>query len=142
MLKILKYNKKNSLENLNQFLSKRKLVQKSQTFIVNKIINNVKKNGDKAVLNYEKKFSNIKKNRNNIVFTNQEIKKIIKKIDKGVKQAIDLAYKRIKKFHAKQKFLSYSFKDKYNNTLSYKYTALEKLVFMCQEVQQATQALC
>ena len=93
MLKILKYNKKNSLENLNQFLSKRKLVQKSQTFIVNKIINNVKKNGDKAVLNYEKKFSNIKKNRNNIVFTNQEIKKIIKKIDKGVKQAIDLAYK-------------------------------------------------
>ena len=94
---------------------------------MNKIINNVKKNGDKAVLNYEKKFSNIKKNRNNIVFTNQEIKKIIKKIDKGVKQAIDLAYKRIKKFHAKQKFLSYSFKDKYNNTLSYKYTALEKV---------------
>jgi len=127
MLKIFKYNKKNSLKILNQFLNKRKLVQKNQTSAVNKIIKNVKKNGDKAVLNYEKKFSNINNNNNNIIFSNQEINKISKKIEKGVKQSIDLAYNRIKKFHSKQKFRSYSLKDKYKNILSYKYTALEKV---------------
>ena len=36
-------------------------IQKSQTRIVNKIIKNVKKKGDKAVINYEKKFSKLKR---------------------------------------------------------------------------------
>ena len=51
----------------------RKLIQKKQISIVSKIIQNVKKNGDKAVINYEKKFSKIKPNSNNIVFTKKEI---------------------------------------------------------------------
>ena len=56
MLKKLKYNQKNSFEILMAFLEKRKSIQRSQTTVVNRIIQNVKKNGDKAVLNYEKKF--------------------------------------------------------------------------------------
>ena len=52
MLKILKYNKKNSVNALEIFLNKRKSLQRSQTSAVNKIIQNVKKKGDKAVLNY------------------------------------------------------------------------------------------
>ena len=60
MLKNLKYNQKNSSRTLSTFLEKRKSIQKSQILAVNKIIRNVKKNGDKAVLNYEKKFSKIK----------------------------------------------------------------------------------
>jgi len=56
MIKILKLNNKNSLKALNLFLDKRKSSQKNQTLTVSKIIENVKKNGDKAVINYEKKF--------------------------------------------------------------------------------------
>lgn len=56
MLKNLKYNQKNSSRILSTFLEKRKSIQKSQTLVVHRIIQNVKKNGDKAVLNYEKKF--------------------------------------------------------------------------------------
>ena len=127
MLKVFKYNKKNSAKNLEIFLNKRKSIQKSHTSVVNKIIQNVKKNGDRAVLNYEKKFSKIKLNRYNIQFSNKEINKISKKIEKKIKQAIDLAYNRIKKFHSRQKFYSFSFKDKYKNELSYKYSPLEKV---------------
>jgi len=61
MLKTLNYNNQNSLKTLKLFLDKRKSIQKNQTLAVSKIIKNVKKNGDRAVLNYEKKFSKIKK---------------------------------------------------------------------------------
>ncbi len=127
MLKILIYNKKNSQKKLDIFLNKRKLVQKKQTSEVSKIINNVKKNGDKAVLNYEKKFSKITTKNNQIFFSKKEIDNISKKTDKNIKKAIDLAFSRIKKFHLKQKFSSFKFKDKYKNELSYKYSPIQKV---------------
>ena len=61
MLKFLDYSKKNSFNTLKIILSKRQLTQNKKTSVVNKIIYDVKKNGDKAVLKYEKKFSKIKK---------------------------------------------------------------------------------
>ena len=127
MLKVLRYNKKNSSNLLVSFLDKRKVAQRYQTAIVTKIIKNVKKRGDSAVLKYEKKFSKLKTKTSKISFSNQEIKVISKKIDKKLKSAIDLAYNRIKKFHSKQKFLSFKFKDKYKNEFSYKYSAIDKI---------------
>ncbi len=127
MLTILNYNSKNSLNALKFLLNKRKLLQKNQTKIVSKIISNVKKKGDTAVIKYEKKFSKIKSKSNSLLFSNKEIKKISKKTDKKIKKAIDLSYERIKKFHRKQKSLSFKFKDKYKNELSYKYSPIEKV---------------
>ena len=127
MLKNIKYNQKNSYRVLSTFLEKRKSIQKSQTSAVNRIIRNVKKNGDKAVLNYEKKFSKIKTKSNKIFFSSKEVNRISKKIDKKLKKAIDLAFNRIKKFHSKQKFSSFKFKDKYKNELSYRYSSIEKV---------------
>ena len=127
MLKVLKYNKINSSKVLEIFLGRRKSIQKKQIIAVSKIIKNVKKNGDKAVLNYEKKFSKIKRSSNKVFFSNSEINSISKKTDKKIKRAIDLAFNRIKKFHLKQKFSSFKFKDKYNNELSYKYSSIEKV---------------
>ena len=127
MLKILKYNKKNSANVLEIFLNKRKSLQRSQTSAVNKIIQNVKKKGDKAVLNYEKKFSKIKFNSSRVFFSKKEIRDISKKTDKKIKKAIDLAYNRIKRFHSKQKFSSFKFSDKYKNIFSYKYKAIENI---------------
>ena len=127
MLKTLNYNNQNSLKTLQVFLDKRKYIQKNQTSIVSKIIKNVKKNGDRAVINYEKKFSKVKKKTKKIFFSNKEINILLKKNDKKLEKAIDLAYNRIKKFHSKQKFLSFKFKDKYKNELSYKYSPIEKV---------------
>ncbi len=127
MLKILKLDNKKSLKILKLFLDKRRSIQKDQTKIVSKIIKNVKKNGDKAVLNYEKKFSKIRTKSNKIQLSVKEINKISNRTDAIIKKSIDLAYKRIKKFHSKQKFLSFKLKDKYKNVLSYKYSPLEKV---------------
>jgi histidinol dehydrogenase len=127
MLKYLNYNKKNSLNNLEIILNRRKSTQKNQTSFVKKIISNVKKNGDKAVIKYEKKFSKIKNRSSKIIFSQQEINKIAKKIDKKIKQSIDLAFNRIKKFHTKQKFASFTLKDRYKNVMSYKYLPIEKV---------------
>jgi len=127
MLKFINYSKKNSLNNLNTLLDKRKFNQKNETLVVKKIIANVKKNGDKAVIKYEKKFSKIKTKSSRIVFSNKEIIQIAKKTDKKIKLSIDLAFNRIKKFHSKQKILSFSLKDKYKNELSYKYSPIEKV---------------
>ena len=141
MLKVLKLNNKNSLKNLKLFLDKRKSIQKSQTTIVSKIIKNVKKKGDKAVISYEKKFSKIKVKSNKLIFSSKEINKISNKTDPKTKKSIDLAFIRIKKFHSKQKFSSFTFKDKYKNILTYKYSPIEKVGFMYQEVQQAIPVL-
>ena len=127
ILNLFKYKNQISLKSLEVILNKRKSIQKNQTSIVSKIIQNVKKKGDIAVLNYEKKFSRIKTNSPKILFSKKEIDAISKKTDKKIKRAIDLAYERIKKFHSKQKFLSFKFKDKYRNELSYKYSAIEKV---------------
>ena len=127
ILKVIRFNNKNSSKKLKNFLDKRKYIQKNQTTIVSKIINNVRRNGDKAVLKYEKKFSKIKTKSNKILFTTSELNKISKKLDPKIKKSIDLAYNRIKKFHLKQKFASFSLKDKYKNVLSYKYSSLEKV---------------
>ena len=127
MFKKLNLSTKNSLKVLKLFLDKRKSIQKNQTSIVSKIIKNVKIKGDKAVINYEKKFSKIKSKSNKLLFSNKEINKISKKTDLKTKKSIDLAFNRIKKFHSKQKFTSFSFRDKYKNVLSYKYSPLEKV---------------
>ena len=126
-LKILRLNNKSTIKSLKIFLDKRKSIQKNQTSIVRKVIQGVKKNGDKAVLYYEKKFSKIKTKSNKVLFTSKEINKISKKTDLKIKKSINLAYDRIKKFHSKQKFSSFTLKDKYKNILSYKYSPIENV---------------
>ena len=116
MLKLLKLNNENSFKNLKIFLEKRKSIQKNQTTIVSKIIKNVKKNGDKAVINYEKKFSKIKKIKSDkLFFTNQEINNISKKTNLTIKKSIDIAfncvgyfgYDNIKKLNIDQLLLTF-----------------------------------
>ena len=127
MLKTFNYNKNGALKALEVFLNRRKSSQKNIASSVYKIIKDVKKNGDKAVLKYEKKYSKIKTKSNKIFFSNKEINQIAKKTDIKIKKAIDLAFTRIKKFHLKQKVSNFKFKDKYNNELSYKYSSIGKV---------------
>mgnify|MGYP001231260869 FL=1 len=127
MLKIFNYNKNGASKTLEIFLNKRKSSQKNIASSVYKIIQDVKRNGDKAVLKYEKKYSNIKKKTSKISFSNKEISLIAKKTDIKIKKAIDLAYTRIKKFHSRQKVSNFKLTDKYNNELSYKYSSIDKV---------------
>ena len=126
-LKLFSFNQKNSSKKLELFLNSRKSVQQNKSAIVKTIIKKVKKEGDKAVLNFEKKFSNTKIKSKKIKFSKSEIEQILKKVDKNLKSSIDLAFNRIKKFHLKQKLLPFKYKDKYKNELSYKFSPIEKV---------------
>ena len=86
MLKYLNGNQKNFIKKLAIILDKRKLDQKNKSSTVIKIIKNVKKNGDKALIKYERKFSKIKTKKNSLKFSEKEIKKISKRINKNLKK--------------------------------------------------------
>ena len=60
MLKYLNANQKNFSRKLEIILSSRKLKQQIKSTVVKKILLDVKKKGDQAVLKYERKFSNVK----------------------------------------------------------------------------------
>ena len=123
MIKILNSKKNNFNSSLNQLLLNRKNKMKFNSNLVTKIINDIKKNGDKALLKYEKKFG-----KNSIVVSRpKEVQKQIKNLDKKVKKSIDLAYSRIFQFHSKQKVKNIFYKDKLQNKLSYKYLSIESV---------------
>ena len=108
---------------LEKLLLLRKNKVQSNSVSVSGIIKDVKKNGDKAVLKYEKKF-----NQNNVIVpTAQSIAKSIASLDKKVKKAIDLAYSRIYKFHSLQKFKNISYTDSLQNKLEYKYLPIDSV---------------
>ena len=128
MLKLIKANQKNFLVNLDIILQKRKMRDSKIDLKVRKIIQNVKNKNDLALIKYEKKYSKFKNiSLNNIKLTVSERKKIIKKLDKKTKASIDLAFNRIFNFHKRQKLYSYSFKDKLQNSFSYKSKALNRV---------------
>ena len=122
-MKILNSKSKNFDKLLENLLLQRKKKIQSDTVSVTNIIKDVKKNGDKALLKYEKRF-----NQNNIIIpSSKQIKKSINSLDKKVKKAIDTAYNRIYKFHSLQKFKNISYTDKLKNKLEYKYLPLESV---------------
>ena len=122
-MKILNSKSKNFDKLLENLLLQRKKKVQSDSVSVTNIIKDVKKNGDKALLKYEKRF-----NQNKIIIpSSKQIKKSINSLDKKVKNAIDTAYNRIYKFHSLQKFKNISYTDKLKNKLEYKYVPLESV---------------
>ena len=123
MIKILNSKVKKFDIILDNLLSKRKSKIRLNSTSVIKILNDVKKNGDKAILKYEKRF-----NKNKIIIPKAHyINNTIKSLDINTKKAIDLAYKRIFKFHSMQKFKNIYYVDKFKNKLEYKYIPIESV---------------
>ena len=122
-MRVISTDNKNFNNKLENLLNKRKKKLKSNLSSVSKIIQDVKKNGDKALLKYEKKF-----NKNKIIVPSvSQISQSIRSLDKKVKVAIDLAYKRIYKFHSLQKFKNISYVDNLKNKLEYKYLPINSV---------------
>ena len=123
MIKTLDSSKKNFISSLEKLLLNRKKKIQFNQFSVSKIINDVKKNGDKAILKYEKKF-----NKNNLIIVNtKRIEKIISLLDPKIKQAIDIAFNRIYKFHSLQKFKNITYIDKLKNKLEYRFIPIDSV---------------
>ena len=122
-MKILNSTTKNFNNSLNKLLLQRKKKVQSSSISVTSIVRDVKKNGDKALLKYEKRFN---QNRTIVPKSNQ-INNSIKSLDQKVKKAIDIAYDRIYEFHSLQKFKNISLIDKFKNKLEYKYLPIDSV---------------
>ncbi len=123
MIKIDKFIGPKGYAKLSKILEKRRSSQNNNIPIVTKILKDIKRNKYKAVLKYEKKFSNNSKIKPSI----NEINKAIRSLNPNVKKAIDFAYNRIFKYHTLQRVKNISYKDKLNNNLSYKYLPINKV---------------
>ena len=128
MIRILDTKSRNFQNKFEYYLNLRRKYSDSKTKTVKKIVKDVRKGRDKSLIKYEKKFNSLKKlSKNKFFFSNSEIKKNIKNLDPRVKNSIDLAFSRIINFHKKQKFKGFKIKDKYDNILSYRSKAIDKI---------------
>ena len=123
MIKQINCNKKNYLDNLTKFLDLRRSSKKPENKIISKILSDIKKNKNKALIKYEKKFSKNSKIKPSI----KEINNAIKFLDPKIKKAIDFALKRIFNFHIKQKNKNILYKDSLNNKIEYKYVPIQSV---------------
>ena len=123
MIKVFKCSSKNYLKKLSSFLQTRRNKEKKNTKIVDKILRDIKNNKIKALLKYEKKFSQ----NTQIKPSKEKINSAIKMLDPKVKKAIDFAYERILKFHLKQKVKDITYIDRYYNKLEYKYIPIQSI---------------
>ena len=123
MIKQINCNKKNYLDNLTKFLDVRRSSKKPENKIISKILSDIKKNKNKALIKYEKKFSKNSQIKPSI----KEINNAIKFLDPKIKKAIDFALKRIFNFHIKQKNKNILYKDGLNNKIEYKYVPIQSV---------------
>ena len=122
-MKILDSRKKFFYSELDKVLDRRKVVDKSTLKTVERIINDVRKNKDKALIRYEKRFNS----NSRIIPSNKDISRAIKSIDPKIKKAIDETCKRVKDWHLKQKPKDIFYKDNLNNKFYYKNKAINSV---------------
>ena len=119
-MKILDSSKKNFYKELDKIINNRKTIDRSTLRTVEKIVNDVRRNKDKALIYYEKKFNL----NNKIIPSKKEISKAIRLLDPKIKITIDETCKRVKDWHLKQKPKDIFYKDKFKNKFYYKNKAI------------------
>ena len=82
--------------------------------IVEEILQEVKNNGDIAVEKYTKKFDGFKPDPMQV--SSQELKDAWNNIDSDLKRSLELAHKRIEKFHEKEIPSSFAIKGEHGDT--------------------------
>ena len=97
------------------------------TSSVKSIIEDVKKNGDKALLKYVKKFENKKAKIKEIPLSKKQLSQAYQSISQKEKNALKLAFNRIYYYHSKQKRKSYSFKDQLDSRFYVRWNPIEKV---------------
>jgi len=116
-------NKKWIFDNLNSSV----ITNSNVSFTVKKIIQDIKKNKDIALLKYVKKFENKKANLKSIIIPKKTLKEAYNSLSSESKKSLKLAYKRIFYYHSKQKKTSYSFKDQLDSKFYIEWKPIENV---------------
>ena len=98
---------KGTSENLNEICKelglREKMVKKDVVSVVEDVLNDIKANGDEAVLKYTEKFDGVTLTSQSMKITKEEIDEAMKEIDPELMSIIQMAAKNIRTFHEKQK---------------------------------------
>ena len=107
MIKIMEYSDAEGKKLVEALLSRSQLEYGDVQEKVNAILSDIRKNGDKALLEYTKKFDKADINAENILLTKAEIKEAYAQVDKELIEVIEKSAARIADFHQKQKINSW-----------------------------------
>ena len=116
-------NKKWISDHINSYVN----TNSNVSFTVKKIIQDIKKNKDLALLKYVKKFENKKANLKSIIIPKKTLKEAYNSLSNESKKSLKLAYKRIFYYHSKQKKTSYSFKDQLDSKFYIEWKPIENV---------------
>ena len=116
-------NKKWISDHLNSYVD----TNSNVSFTVKKIIQDIKKNKDLALLKYVKKFENKKANLKSIIIPKKTLREAYNSLSNESKKSLKLAYKRIFYYHSKQKKTSYSFKDQLDSKFYIEWKPIENV---------------
>ena len=125
------YSKEDNFDKkLSEFLRLRNISNIDIEKNVLDIINQVKTNGDSALINMINTFDKITcTNLENIRIENKLLKKAFDELPIDLKNAMKLAFKRIKSFHEKQKPSGFDYEDEIGVNLGLKYSPIKRVGF-------------
>lgn len=126
-MKILNTKDINFKTEFQKLVTRSDMDMSSVTPIVLNIINEVKNDKDNALIDQISKFDKWRpKNPKDLAIDTKSMKRAYDELDNELKEALNLAFKRIKDYHEQSKPKSWSKKDKLGNTLGAKYTPVDK----------------
>jgi histidinol dehydrogenase len=126
MVKIIKYSEKNFSSNLERRINLKRLQSSKIELAVKKILNDIKRNKDKALFKYAQKFDNVKDPHKDLKIKSSEIKKAKDLCTSDSIKALKLAANRIEKFHKNQMPKNAVYKDKEGMNIKTRWLPIEK----------------
>ncbi len=126
--KIISYQNQNFLGQISAIIHCNAKIDKNIEITVGKIIADVRKSGDKAIIAMCNKFdqSNFK-NPCDLLVSQKEFNQAKKNLDKNVVKALELVFARVLEYHQKQLPQNFSYQDAIGNSLGNIWQAIEKV---------------
>lgn len=94
---------------------------------VKEILSEVRESGDDALLKYTERFDGVRLARSEIALPNERLEQALGSLDPETREALQLAHKRIREFHARQVPSSWEIRDEAGNLLGQKITPLDRV---------------
>ena len=127
-IKRLKSNDKNFLSDLKEMLAFDSDGNEEIIKTTHEIVNLVKKDGDKALLDLTKKFDRVAINSvQGLEISQEELSEALNRIPQNTRECLELAAKRIHDYHLKQKSESWSYKDDQGSSYGQKISPLDRV---------------
>ena len=127
-IKRLKSTDKNFLQDLKEMLAFDSDGNEEIIKTTHEIVNLVKKDGDKALLELTKKFDRVAINSvQGLEISQEELSEALNRIPQNTRECLELAAKRIHDYHLKQKSESWSYKDDQGSSYGQKISPLDRV---------------